>query len=74
MTALTEWVALKPWIKAEIEVARDKLEQAADPHASAVLRGRILALRELLDHAEPAIIPPIEPAAPISLTAGPRNY
>ena len=41
------WEDIQKWALAEIELARDALEGATQPEAYA--RGRIAALRELLD-------------------------
>jgi len=73
MTAPTDWIEVRKWAEAEIEALRDQLEASLDEVSTATARGRIIALRSLLERGKP------KPAIPerqhrINLTAGPAGY
>lgn len=58
----TEWRAIRAWATAEIDAARDKLETHLDERSADRIRGRIQALRDLLQQVErPA---PVQSPAP----------
>jgi hypothetical protein len=74
MTDPTEWREVQGWAVAEIDKARDLLERPLDSTVTAHQRGRIEALRALLERADFRALPPVPPAAAIPLSGGPRRY
>lgn len=62
MTSPRDWQNLRVFILTEIEAARTALEAVQPEAATAMLRGRVQAYRDLLSHAEPdPVVPTTEP-------------